>query len=153
MPGPTKWRGDMLFHAVTSNKVRPHILEDRVRAVLKTVKLAAKSGVPEDAEERELNRSEDQKLLRRVAAESVVLLSNDRNVLPFDKKKTVAVIGPNAKIATFSGGGSASLLPYYAVTPFDGFSNQCNSIRFSQGIVSSCFQINLIKKDDSADNL
>ena len=32
------------------------------------------------------------------------------------------VIGPNAKVATYHGGGSASLAAYYAVTPFDGIS-------------------------------
>ncbi|KAL2055079.1 hypothetical protein ABVK25_004417 [Lepraria finkii] len=135
MPGPTKWRGAALPHAVTSNKIRPHVLDARVRAVLNAVKLACQSGIPEDAEERELNRPEDQKFIRRVAAESIVLLKNENNVLPFDKNKTVAVIGPNAKVATFSGGGSASLLPYYAVTPFDGMTNQCD-VRFSQGAYS-----------------
>lgn len=34
------------------------------------------------------------------------------------------VLGPNAKIATYHGGGSASLAAYYAVTPFDGISAQ-----------------------------
>ena len=136
MPGPTKWRGAALSHAVTSNKVRPHVLDERVRAVLKTVKEAAKSGVTEDAKEGGLNRPEDQKFLRRVAAESIVLLRNENSILPFDKSKAVAVIGPNAKVATYSGGGSASLLPYYAVTPFDGISNQCESVRFSQGAYS-----------------
>lgn len=30
------------------------------------------------------------------------------------------IVGPNAKVATYHGGGSASLAAYYAVTPFDG---------------------------------
>jgi len=30
------------------------------------------------------------------------------------------IIGPNAKVATYHGGGSASLAAYYAVTPYDG---------------------------------
>lgn len=136
MPGPTQWRGAALSHAVTSNKVRQHVLDERVRAVLKTIKEAAKSGVVEDAKEGGLNRPEDQIFLRRVAAESIVLLKNETSILPFDKSKTVAVIGPNAKVATYSGGGSASLLPYYTVTPFDGVSSQCGSVRFSQGAYS-----------------
>lgn len=136
MPGPTQWRGAALSHAVTSNKVRQHVLDERVRAVLKTVKEAAKSGVVEDAKEGGLNRPEDQRFLRRVAAESIVLLKNETSILPFDKSKTVAVIGPNAKVATYSGGGSASLLPYCTVTPFDGVSSQCGSVRFSQGAYS-----------------
>lgn len=34
------------------------------------------------------------------------------------------IIGPNAKVATYHGGGSASLAAYYAVTPFDGITAQ-----------------------------
>lgn len=34
------------------------------------------------------------------------------------------ILGPNAKIASYHGGGSASLAAYYAVTPFDGISAQ-----------------------------
>lgn len=37
------------------------------------------------------------------------------------------MIGPNAKFAAYSGGGSASLRPYYAVTPFDAISAQAES--------------------------
>lgn len=37
------------------------------------------------------------------------------------------VIGPNAKIATYHGGGSASLAAFYAVTPFDGISAKFSS--------------------------
>ena len=135
MPGPTKWRGPALSHAVTSNKIRPHVLDERVRAVLNAVKLAHKSGLKENAEERGLNRPEDQKFLRRIAAESIVLLKNDENILPLNKNKTTAVIGPNAKVASISGGGSASLLPYYAVTPLQGVMKQCD-VRFSQGAYS-----------------
>ena len=133
MPGPTRWRGAALSLAVTANKVRPHVLDERVRAVLQLVKIASKSGVPENAKETELNRPQDQKLLRRAAAESIVLLKNNQQVLPFDRNKTVAVIGPNAKSKVYSGGGSASLLPYYVVTPFQGVFNRCKDVRFSQG--------------------
>lgn len=37
------------------------------------------------------------------------------------------IIGPNAKIATYHGGGSASLAAFYAVTPFDGISAKLSS--------------------------
>lgn len=133
MPGPTRWRGEALTHAVTSNKVRPHVLDERVRAVLRLIKLANKSGIPENAPEQELNRPEDRLLLRRAASESIVLLKNNQKILQFDSNKTVAVIGPNAKVKVIAGGGSASLLPYYAVTPFEGVCKQCKDVRFAQG--------------------
>ncbi|KAK2794701.1 hypothetical protein FQN52_007471 [Onygenales sp. PD_12] len=135
MPGPTRWRGGALEHAVHSHKVAPHILDERVRNVLKLVNLAAKSGIPENAPEKELNRPEDQALLRRAAAESIVLLKNENNILPLDKSKSIAVIGPNSKITTYCGGGSAGVAPYYLVSPFEGVSNQCTGeVAFSQGV-------------------
>lgn len=127
MPGPTRWRGESLPHAVTSNKIKPHILDERVRAILKTVKLSAKSGIPQNAPEGKLDRHKDRVLLRRTAAESIVLLKNQHQILPLDKAKPIAVIGPNAKHTAYSGGGSASLLPYYTVTPHDGIAAQSES--------------------------
>jgi beta-glucosidase len=48
----------------------------------------------------------------------------------------VAVIGPNAKIAAYCGGGSASLLPYYAITPFDGIKAQATDVKYSLGVTA-----------------
>lgn len=135
MPGPPRWRGDTLEHSITSRKVPRHILDDRVRKVLELVNLAAKSGVPENAPEKGLNRPEDRVLLRRAAAESVVLLKNENNALPFEKDRSIAVIGPNSKITTYCGGGSASLVPYYLVSPFEGVKEKSEAdVKFSQGI-------------------
>ena len=40
--------------------------------------------------------------MRKVAAESIVLLKNDNNILPLqpDKIKKVAIVGGNAKVTT-----------------------------------------------------
>jgi hypothetical protein len=78
-----------------------------------------------DGEERTHENEEDSKLLRRVAAESIVLLKNDNGVLPIDKTKVkkVAIVGGNAKAVILSGGGSAALKPSYFVSPYDGIVN------------------------------
>lgn len=116
-----------------SNKVTEEQIDDRVRNVLNLISYAGASGVPENAPEQHLNRLEDQALLRRAASQSIVLLKNEDSLLPFVKSKTTAVIGPNAKIARFCGGGSASLIPYYSISPYDGIAKQCESTIFSQG--------------------
>lgn len=135
MPGPTRWRGGALNHAITSNKIPLSALNDRVRAVLKLVQRASRSGIPERAPETQLNRPEDRKLLRRIGSEAIVLMKNEENILPFKKEKKVAVIGPNAKITTYCGGGSAALNPYETVTPFDGISRAAQGdVEFAQGI-------------------
>ncbi|KAJ5767218.1 uncharacterized protein N7511_004834 [Penicillium nucicola] len=135
MPGPPRWRGSALTHAINSNKVPLATLNERVRAVLKLVQKASKSGVPEGAPETQLNREEDRRLLRKIASEAIVLLKNEDEVLPLNKSKKVAIIGPNSKIATYCGGGSAALNPYYTVTPFEGISNSAlGEVEFAQGV-------------------
>ncbi|KAK9489559.1 glycoside hydrolase superfamily [Lipomyces doorenjongii] len=120
MPGPTAFRGDLIQRSLNANTITQHTLDDRVRNVLKLVDKAAASGIPEFAPETTNNTPTTSALLRQLAAESIVVLKNESTILPLGKDKTTAVIGPNAKIATFCGGGSASLLPYYTVSPFDG---------------------------------
>jgi beta-glucosidase len=134
MPGPTRWRGNVLSHAVNSRKVAEHVLDERVRNIFNLINYAEESKIPFSGEEKGLNRPEDQKLLRRAAAESIVLLKNNGNILPFDKNKSIAIIGPNSKVASYCGGGSASLPPYYAVTPFEGLKKASKAdVSFAQG--------------------
>ena len=48
------------------------------------------------------------------------------------------MIGPNAKVSTFCGGGSSALAPYYAVTPYEGIASKssCKDIPFTVGAYS-----------------
>ena len=75
-----------------------------------------------DGLERSDDSEENKILMRKVASESIVLLRNEGDVLPFNPQKLrkVAIIGPNAKAILLSGGGSAILKPNYFVSPYDG---------------------------------
>ncbi|ORY56324.1 glycosyl hydrolase family 3 N terminal domain-containing protein [Pseudomassariella vexata] len=124
MPGPTRFRGDQLKFNVSTDKVRTHILDQRVKAMLEFIKKCSASGVKDNAPEGTADTPETAELLRRIGNEGIVLMKNEKNVLPLKKDRKTVVIGPNAKIATYHGGGSASLAAYYAVTPFTGISNK-----------------------------
>ncbi|PLB38821.1 beta-glucosidase H [Aspergillus candidus] len=137
MPGKTRWRGTALAHAISSNKVPEFVVDERVRNVLNLVNWVDSLNIPSNAPEKALNRPQDQALLRQTAAESVVLMKNQDNILPLSKDKSILVIGPNSKIAAYCGGGSASLDPYYTVTPFEGVSGESKGeVQFSQGAYS-----------------
>lgn len=85
------------------------------------VKRAQESGIPFDAPEESIDTPELRQLLRTAAADAIVLLKNEKNVLPLSADvKKIAVIGPNAKVAMTSGGGSARLLSTYTVSPLEG---------------------------------
>ncbi|KAI1866673.1 uncharacterized protein JN550_007526 [Neoarthrinium moseri] len=124
MPGPTRFRGDMLKFNAQTDKVREHIITQRAKTVLEFVKKCYASGIPENGEEGTLDTPETAAVLRKIGNEGIVLLKNEGDVLPFKKEKKTVIIGPNAKIATYHGGGSASLASYYAITPFDGITSK-----------------------------
>jgi beta-glucosidase len=124
MPGPSRLRGILADHAISSRHVSRSTIDERVRSVLEFVQRAIKIAVSPDESTRDL--PEDRKLNRKLAADSVVLLKNDSGLLPLGKKpfKSIALIGPNMKTAAFSGGGSASRHPYYTVSPYQGIVDQ-----------------------------
>ncbi|KAL3952599.1 hypothetical protein ACCO45_012542 [Purpureocillium lilacinum] len=124
MPGPPRFRGEALKFNASNNKPFAHVIDERARKVLKLVKKCAPLKLAENGPEREANTPETAALLRRIGTESIVLLKNEEGVLPFKKDKKTLVIGPNAKVATYHGGGSAALPAYYAVTPYDGIAEK-----------------------------
>lgn len=89
MPGPSRWRGQMLLHALMSRKINIETVNERVRQVLTLVQRAAKTGIPENAPEKPLNTPETASRLRELAGEAIVLLKNRNNALPFKKDQTV----------------------------------------------------------------
>jgi len=93
------------------------------------LKHAHASGIPFDGPERSIDTPELRQTLRTAAADAIVLLKNDKKLLPFaDKVKKLAVIGPNAKYAMTSGGGSARLLSTYTVSPLEGITAAAKEI-------------------------
>ena len=75
-----------------------------------------------DGLEKSVESEDDKILMRKVASESIVLLRNEGEILPFNPQRLrkIAIIGPNAKAMVLSGGGSAALKPSYFVTAYDG---------------------------------
>jgi beta-glucosidase len=119
MPGPTRDRGAKLVAAVQAGEVSGETVRARARNMLR---LMLRTGALDDHrphQEVADDRPETRALIRRAGAEAAVLLKND-GLLPLDGKGTLAVIGPNAKVAQIMGGGSAQLNPHYAVSPWDG---------------------------------
>jgi beta-glucosidase len=89
MPGATKWRGEILIQASGVGKVPVHVIDERARNVLNLVNRCAAANIPEYAEEKEANTPETAALLRKIGADSIVLMKNEGNVLPLKKDKKV----------------------------------------------------------------
>ncbi|KAG2013345.1 cellulose-binding beta-glucosidase [Coprinopsis cinerea AmutBmut pab1-1] len=121
MPGPTVMRGKAVERALTAEKLFISDIDARVKQILGLYKRAQESGIPFDGPE-EYNQDPGVKdILREAAAESIVLLKNEKGILPLtDAVKKIAVIGPNAKVGVPSCGGSARVRSAYTVSPLQG---------------------------------
>jgi beta-glucosidase len=91
--------------------------------------------IPERKKEEKIDTPETAAMLRKIGADGIVLCKNEGDILPFSKDKTTAVIGPNAKFAAYSGGGSAKLAPYHTITPYEGLSSYCKKIEYGLGCI------------------
>ncbi|KAM0331237.1 hypothetical protein ACHAQA_002906 [Verticillium albo-atrum] len=117
MPGPTRWRGERLERALLCRKITMATIDDRVRNVLNLTNkvrpaIDYTSSVFGDTPEK-------REICREVARSSIVVLKNDKNVLPLDPlaNQTYGLIGPAVRNPAVSGGGSADLVPYYISKP------------------------------------
>lgn len=133
MPGPpSRLRGSYAKIYVKLGNISANTLDNRVRAVLKTINHVAPLWRPENVSREPMAMLEKAQLLRQTASSGIVLLKNN-GMLPLSPETTTAIIGPNAKFAAYSGGGSAALRPYYAVTPFEGVQAYMPNVRYALG--------------------
>src|SRR6266540_3899883 len=121
MPGPARWMSEELVkRALDNGTLTMEALDDKVRRLLGVIEKAGLFENPELQPERGENKPEHRAIVREAAREAIVLLKNENNILPIQKTKSIAVIGPYARTAQVLGGGSAGVTPHYATSPFDG---------------------------------
>jgi beta-glucosidase len=124
MPGPARYYGDLLVHAVDHWQIDEAVIDESVRRILRMILRSGKmddpAALPAALPAGAVNTPEHQALAREMAEESIVLLKNAGDVLPLKDVKRVAVIGPNAAEARIGGGGSSYLEPPYRVSPLEG---------------------------------
>jgi len=121
MPAP-RWRGEKLLAAVERGEVAETTIDTSVRRLLLLLDKAGLFEHPQSGEEQAIDLPERRALVREAAAEGIVLLKNEGQALPLEPQqiKKIAVIGPNARVAQITGGGSAQVNAHYAVTPLEG---------------------------------
>src|SRR3954471_5492776 len=124
MPGPDGPWGDALVAAVRAGEVGEAAIDDKVLRILRlAARVGALDGVdPAGGAPAEWPAGAVSAELRATAAASFVLARNHGALLPLEggSLRRVAVLGPNAAVARTLGGGSATVLPPYTVSPLDG---------------------------------
>ncbi len=137
MPSP-RWRGEQLLRAVEQGVVEEATIDASVRRLLQLLVKAGLFEHPQAAPEQAIDLPEHRALAREAAAEGIVLLKNEQHILPLQREHltSIAVIGPNARVAQIMGGGSAQVNAHYAITPFEGIAAQVGdlvSVHYEQG--------------------
>ena len=127
-----------LIEAVKSGKVPMSLVDEKVgdvlRVMIKTNVLDPKKRFGPGS----MNTKEHQQATYDAAAEAIVLLKNQNNLLPLDFSsiKSLAVIGDNATCKHSNGGLSSEIKAVYEVTPLEALRAKWGDkvdIRFAQG--------------------
>ena len=92
-----------IYDAVKSGEISEDFLNEMVDGVIDVI-MRAKEVLKDGAS---YNTAEHHAAARKIAGECMVLLKNEDNILPLDKKAKVAVIGQMAKKPRYQGAGSS----------------------------------------------
>lgn len=109
-----------LVEAVKRGELDESIIDANCESLLKLI-FDAYDNIGNSSEFK-FDRDEHHEIAKNIAAETFVLLKNEGNVLPLNKKANIAVIGAYAKTPRFQGGGSAHI-NCHKIT---GFLNACS---------------------------
>lgn len=126
---------DPLLKAVKEGKVTVATIDEKVSRILWVM---YHTNMSENPPAGSINTAAHSKTAYNIAAESIVLLKNEKNVLPLNpaKIKSVAVIGDNATHTHHLGGFGAGVKAKYEITPLKGLENKLDKntvIKFAQG--------------------
>ncbi len=108
------------------------LLDDKVRRILRVM---FKSSTFNKTSPGEYGSDTHIAVAKKVAEESIVLLKNEKNILPLNAAtiKSIAVIGNNAVRKQSMGGGSSQVKALYEITPLEGLKNIAGNITYTEG--------------------
>jgi beta-glucosidase len=120
MPGPPRYFGDRLNQAVHNWQVDESLIDEAARRVLQ---LIIRSGALDGRSHPrgELRSPRNRAAALHAASEAVVLLKNARGLLPLDRAhlRSLAIVGPDADVPLYGGGGSSHVISGSTATPLE----------------------------------
>jgi beta-glucosidase len=124
-----------LLDSVKAGKVSMAVIDEKVRRILWVI---YHTSLSENQPEGKLNTPAHSKTVYDIASESIVLLKNEKHLLPLNTAaiKTIAVIGDNATQTFHLGGFGAGVKARYEVTALAGLQNRLGTtvnITYAQG--------------------
>jgi beta-glucosidase len=139
MPDGKYLNAESLLQKIKSGELSETKLDDKVRRILRVMFTI---GLFDDYQydKSKVNTDEHKQIALNIAKEGLVLLKNENSILPLDlnKIKSIAVVGPNSKVAVTGGGGSSMVVPFTSVSPLEALQNKIGDkvkINFAQGMI------------------
>ena len=125
-----------------SGEIKEEVVNEKVRNILR---LIFRTNMAANRPFGSFASPEHFAIARKIGQEGIVLLKNDKNVLPIDTKKakTIAVIGENAIKMMTVGGGSSSLKAVHEILPLDGIKNRVGNtakVLYARGYASDDYK-------------
>lgn len=139
MPTGKYLNKETLLDKIKSGELSKAKLDDKVRRILRVMfTIGLFDNYQYDKSK--VNTNGHKKVALDVAREGIVLLKNENSILPLDlnKFKSIAVVGPNSKIAVTGGGGSSMVVPFNSISPLEALQNKIGNkvkINFAQGLI------------------
>lgn len=136
--------GDALKSAIQNGTVSEATLNDKVRRILfEMFRFHMFSRKPTGSPSAHVDTPEHAQFTRVAAEQGTVLLKNEGNILPLNSNRihSIALIGYDASTAPKSaGGGSASVIAPYVISPLQGIKNRVGSkinVQYAEGVSSN----------------
>lgn len=126
MPYGKYFNDSLIKEAIARNEITEAMITDKVRRLLRVRILAGMLDAPKAVSDEILHSNEHKRIAYEAAVNGIVLLKNERNLLPIDlsKNKRIAIIGPNANFPRVGGGGSSKVTPFYALPPLEALKSK-----------------------------
>ncbi len=125
MPSGSWMNAKNLLPAIRRGEVTEQQIDDKVRRILRLIIRMGYLDRPQKDPSIPENDPESGQAALAIAEEGIVLLKNEKNVLPLERAriKRIAVLGPDAHPGVPAGWGSSYVNPFYAVSVLDGLKN------------------------------
>lgn len=136
-PFSSYYLANPFLQGVKEGKYEMAKLDDKVRRILR---LIFRTTMSANRPFGKFVSPEHSAAARKIAREAIVLLKNEKNILPIavGKYQKIAVIGENATRSMIVGGGSTSLKAAYEISPLQGLQNKYgkDKVVYSMGYAS-----------------
>ena len=146
MPGMVKYNINSIIEGVNNNSLDEKIVDNSVDRILKLIERTKNY-------QGEFNFIDNYNFAIEVAKSSGVLLKNNNDILPLNKKQRVAVVGGLFEEMRYQGSGSSLLNPYKLSYHKDSLDKRNINYEYIQGYVASEIEVDEKKENEALEKI